>query len=221
MLFMPIHFRSWTVGFFVIRNAVYLMEKQYLFKVLNVLTSAMENLHEKEKLEYMNHALTELSVRDTMTGLYNRLGYQQIACRYFEEKKKKEENLLIMFADMDKLKYINDHYGHEYGDEAIKLIASAILHNIPEPSIPIRMGGDEFLIMNQSIPEEKAEVLIHKIQDEIQTQAEQKNFPFEISFSIGCIRTDRNTGKNLDEYVKEADEIMYQEKSRKKLNRME
>ena len=137
------------------------------------------------------------------------------------EKKKKEEDLLIMFADMDKLKYINDHYGHEYGDEAIKLIASAILHNIPEPSIPIRMGGDEFLIMNQSIPEEKAEVLIHKIQDEIQTQAEQKNLPFEISFSIGCIRTDRNTGKNLDEYVKEADEIMYQEKSRKKLNRME
>ena len=75
---------------FVIRNAVYLMEKQYLFRVLNVLISAMENLHEKEKLEYMNHALTELSVRDTMTGLYNRLGYQQIACRYFEEKKKKK-----------------------------------------------------------------------------------------------------------------------------------
>lgn len=124
MLFMPIHFRSRTVGFFVIRNAVYLMEKQYLFRVLNVLISAMENLHEKEKLEYMNHALTELSVRDTMTGLYNRLGYQQIACRYFEEKKKKEENLLIMFADMDKLKHINDHYGHEYGDEP-KLIASA------------------------------------------------------------------------------------------------
>ena len=221
MLFMPIHFRSRTVGFFVIRNAVYLMEKQYLFRVLNVLISAMENLHEKEKLEYMNHALTELSVRDTMTGLYNRLGYQQIACRYFEEKKKKEENLLIMFADMDKLKHINDHYGHEYGDEAIKLIASAILHNIPEPSIPIRMGGDEFLIMNQIIPEEKAEGLIHKIQNEIQAQVEQKNLPFELSFSIGCIRTDWTADRNLDEYVKEADEIMYQEKSRKKLNRME
>jgi hypothetical protein len=126
-----------------------------------------------------------------------------------------------MFADMDKLKHINDHYGHEYGDEAIKLIASAILHNIPEPSIPIRMGGDEFLIMNQIIPEEKAEGLIHKIQNEIQAQAEQKNLPFELSFSIGCIRTDWTADRNLDEYVKEADEIMYQEKSRKKLNRME
>ena len=107
-----------------------------------------------------------------------------------------------MFADMDKLKHINDHYGHEYGDEAIKLIASAILHNIPEPSIPIRMGGDEFLIMNQIIPEEKAEGLIHKIQNEIQAQAEQKNLPFELSFSIGCIRTDWTADRNLDEYVK-------------------
>ena len=220
MLFMPIHFRSRTVGFFVIRNAVYLMEKQYLFKVLNVLISAMENLHEKEKLEYMNHALTELSVRDTMTGLYNRLGYQQIACRYFEEKRKKAEDLLIMFADMDKLKYINDHYGHEYGDEAIQLIASAILHNIPESSIPIRMGGDEFLIMNQNMSAEKAEALICEIQNEIRNQAQKRNFPIEISFSIGCIRTDGNA-RSLDEYIKEADEIMYREKSRKKLNRKE
>ena len=56
-LFMPLHFRDKTVGFFVIRNAVYLMEKQYLFKVINALTSGMENLHEKEKLEYMNQLL--------------------------------------------------------------------------------------------------------------------------------------------------------------------
>ena len=83
------------------------------------------------------------------------------------------------------------------------------------------MGGDEFLIMNQNTPEEKAEGLIHKIQNEIQAQAEQKNLPFELSFSIGCIRTDWTADRNLDEYVKEADEIMYQEKSRKKLNRME
>ena len=59
------------------------------------------------------------------------------------------------------------------------------------------------------------------ISGEIQAQAEQKNLPFELSFSIGCIRTDWTADRNLDEYVKEADEIMYQEKSRKKLNRME
>lgn len=221
MLFMPIHFRSHTVGFFVIRNAAYLMKKQYLFKVLNVLISAMENLHEKEKLEYMNHALTELSVRDTMTGLYNRLGYQQIACHVFDRKKQELENQLIMFADMDKLKYINDHFGHEYGDLAIKLISGAILHNIPEESIPIRMGGDEFLIMNKVIPQQETDEMIQKIQNEVQSKVDELKLPFEISFSIGCIGTDMNTEKKLDDYVKEADEIMYHQKYMKKVNREE
>ena len=188
---------------------------------MNVLISAMENLHEKEKLEYMNHALTELSVRDTVTGLYNRLGYQQIACYVFDRKKQESENLLIMFADMDKLKYINDHFGHEYGDLAIKLVSGAILHNIPETSIPVRMGGDEFLIMNKVISQQEADEMIQKIQSEIRSKADELKLPFEISFSIGCIVTDMSTEKSLDDYVKEADEIMYQQKYMKKVNREE
>lgn len=221
ILFMPIHFRSRTVGFFAIRNAVYLMEKQYLFKVLNVLTSAMENLHEKEKLEYMNHALTELSVRDTMTGLYNRLGYQQIAGYVFEEKKKNAEDLSIMFADMDKLKYINDNYGHEYGDKAIKVISGAILDNIPKSSIPVRMGGDEFLIVNRRLPEQEAAELIDRIQEDIRRRAAKQELPFEVSFSIGCIDTDMTTDRSMDDYIKQADEIMYAHKVMKKAKREE
>ena len=75
------------MGYFVIRNAVYLMEKQYLFQIINVLTSAMENLHKKERLAYLNQVLSELYVKDAMTGMYNRLGYQKLACRMFEKKK--------------------------------------------------------------------------------------------------------------------------------------
>lgn len=61
----------------MIRNAVYLMEKQYLFEIIKTLTTAIENLHKKEKLEYMNQMLSELYVRDAMTGMYNRFGYQE------------------------------------------------------------------------------------------------------------------------------------------------
>ena len=83
----------------------------------------MENLHEKEKLEYMNHALTEVKCqRYNDWPVQSFWATSRLPAVFFEEKKK-EENLLIMFADMDKLKHINDHYGHEYGDEAIKLIA--------------------------------------------------------------------------------------------------
>ena len=47
-----------------------------------------------------------------MTGMYNRLGYQKLACKLFDEKKKQNENLSIIFIDMDRLKYINDQFGH-------------------------------------------------------------------------------------------------------------
>lgn len=218
-LFMPLHFRNRTVGYFVIRNAVYLMEKQYLFKVLNALTSAMENLHKKEKLEYMNQVLSELYVKDSMTGMYNRLGYQKLACRMFQEKKKQNENLLIMFLDMDRLKYINDHFGHEYGDFAIKTIGKAILNHCPAGSIPVRTGGDEFLVVQQMIDEQEAADMIQKIREEIRGKAAEMKFPFELTVSIGYIITDMNEDKTLDDYIREADEIMYEEKAAKKVNR--
>ena len=51
-------------------------------------------------------------MRDAMTGLYNRLGYQNQACRIFRECKEKDRNLSIVFLDMDRLKYMNDTFGH-------------------------------------------------------------------------------------------------------------
>ena len=72
-LFLPLHFGERTVGYVVIRNAVYLMEKQYLFQIMNALTRSMENLHKKEMLAYMNKKLSSLYIMDTLTGMYNRI----------------------------------------------------------------------------------------------------------------------------------------------------
>ena len=220
-LFMPLHFRKRTIGYFVIRNALYLMEKQYLFKVVNILTSAMENLYEKEKLEYMNQILSDMSIKDSMTGLYNRLGYQHLACPLFEKKKQEKKNLLIMFIDMDRLKSINDQYGHEYGDIAIKIVADTILNHCHENSIPIRMGGDEFLIIEQIRSDEEIRKKIANMKKEMEHFAKEKELPFCLSFSIGCLITDMNQDKELEDYIREADKVMYKEKYRKKVNRTE
>lgn len=219
VLFMPLHFRQHTVGYLVIRNAVYLMEKQYLSQIVNVLTSAMENLHKKEKLAYLNQVLSDLYVKDAMTGLYNRLGYRKLACTLFERKKKENENLSIVFIDMDRLKYINDQFGHIHGDWAIKTIGNAILHHCPETGIPVRNGGDEFLVMLEAADKKVAAEMIQKIRDEITEKAEMMKVPFPLSISAGCIVTDMECDKTLDDYVREADEVMYEEKTAKKANR--
>lgn len=218
-LFLPLHFREHTVGYFVIRNAVYLMEKQYLFQIMNVLTSAMENLHKKEKLEYMNQVLSDLYVKDAMTGMYNRLGYQKLACKLFEEKKKLRENLSIVFIDMDRLKYINDHFGHIHGDWAIKTISGAILKNCPEGAIAVRTGGDEFLLVLSKTNEEEIKEIIQNIRDGVEEKAKKMQLPFPLTVSVGYIITDMESDMVLDDYVRVADEIMYQEKTAKNANR--
>ena len=113
-LFLPLHFREHTVGYFVIRNAVYLMEKQYLFQIINVLTSAMENLHKRSAFAYLNQVLSELYVKDAMTectiGSVTR-SWRAVCLR----KEADGENLSIIFMDMDRLKSINDEFGHIYG----------------------------------------------------------------------------------------------------------
>lgn len=219
-LFMPLHFRQYTIGYFVIRNAVYLMEKQYLFKVLNVLISAMRNLYEKEKLGYMNKMLADMNVKDAMTGLYNRLGYQKLVCSLFDEKKDKGENLLIMFVDMDRLKYINDNFGHDYGDNAIRIIASTIMAHCSKSDIPVRNGGDEFIIVREIMTHEEYDKMINSMRDEVSRKAKEQCLPFDLTFSVGAVRTDMSTDKTLDDYIRIADETMYEEKTRKKANRV-
>ena len=219
-LFMPLHFRQYTIGYFVIRNAAYVMEKQYLFKVLNVLISAMRNLYEKEMLEYMNRMLADMNVKDAMTGLYNRLGFQKLVCTLFDEKKRTGENLLILFIDMDRLKYINDTFGHNYGDAAIQIIASTIMAHCGKYDIPVRNGGDEFIIVREQLSNEDYELMIHHMREEVAQKALKQNLPFALTFSVGAVCTDMTTDRTLDDYIRIADETMYGEKTRKKANRI-
>ena len=78
-LFLPFHFSQYTVGYMVIINSLYLMEKRYLNKLMSTIMTGMENFYRNKRLEYINRELEEISMRDAMTGLYNRLGYQNQA----------------------------------------------------------------------------------------------------------------------------------------------
>ncbi len=218
-LFLPLHFRSKTVGYFVIRNAVYLMEKQYLFQIIKTLTTAIENLHKKEKLEYMNQMLSELYIRDAMTGMYNRFGYQSLAAEYFTRMHENKESILIMFIDLDRLKYINDNFGHEWGDFAIIRTAKTIMKYCDKGAIPARTGGDEFVLVQRSIPREEAEKMIQNIRQELTEISAKEKAPFGLSVSVGMTITSPESGKTMEEYVREADEIMYQEKTAKRMER--
>lgn len=211
-LFSPLHFGESTIGFFVIRNARYLMEKQHLFQVVNVLTGAMEDLYKKEQLEQMNSKLSKLYIKDPLTGLYNRMGYQQMGENYFDIMHARQKQILIYFIDLDRLKYINDNFGHEYGDYAICATANAIRSNCSSDGVPCRIGGDEFVLVQSFVSEQEADALIIKIRKYLEEEGKMASVPFPLGISVGYVVTTPNAELSFEEYVKIADSRMYKDK---------
>ena len=214
-LFMPIHFRQYTVGCFVIKGGIHLLRNPYFVRTIRALCITIENLYTKRILTKYNKVLADLSIKDAMTGFYNRLGYERLACRLFEEKKKAGQDLSVMFIDMDGLKKMNDTYGHECGDYALKAITTAIDRHTDPNTLNVRMGGDEFLILTDRLPDEKVEQLLKEIEEEIPFTEEVQHLPYSPGISVGYIHTDMTNPKNLDDYVREADEFMYEVKVKK------
>ena len=167
-------------------------------------------------LAYMNRRLSSLYIRDALTGIYNRMGYHQIGEEVFRISKENQRKLLILFADLDCLKYLNDTYGHEYGDKAICAVANALLKYSARDAIPARTGGDEFVLIQTYQSDEATEEMLQYIHKALEDEGRIQQLPVPLSISIGAVVTDPGSLATLEEYVKAADEKMYEEKIKKK-----
>ena len=116
---------------------------------------------------------------------------------------------------MDRLKEINDTMGHSSGDHAICCVANAIRHNLPQGSIPVRFGGDEFLALMPAEDRKAIEAVIERIQATLPAEAEQLRIAFVPEISAGYVITDPSSSHTIDEYVEAADNLMYQQKREK------
>lgn len=151
--------------------------------------------------------------RDSLTGLYNRLGLLDFIHNDVEAKKHNAYG--ILFADMDYFKLVNDCFGHSEGDKLLVRIADDLSNIIKEQGIVSRLGGDEFVILLTD-PKD-----IQRIQDEI-TKAliydyVYQNKKFTISVSVGKATWDCNSSSTFEEILKQADTSMYETKRRLKI----
>ncbi|MCH5275104.1 MAG: diguanylate cyclase [Lachnospiraceae bacterium] len=220
-LFLPLHFREKCIGYFAIRNAVYLMEKQFLFDIINALTTALENLYSRERLKDMNQVLTSLYNHDSMTLLYNRQDLEKLGNRYLYEQHRSGSTVYVVFLDLDRLKYINDKFGHEQGDLAIKAVAHAMQDLFPEGSLLFRLGGDEFLAICSGISENELQGLYGKLQDALRETAQKSQLPYELGVSFGYAAAGPDAAGPLSEYIHKADDNMYACKVERKKQRMD
>ncbi len=163
---------------------------------------------------YLTERIEKMYKYDSLTNLYNRLSFNN----EFEKMKRSFEGrkvpLNVILIDLDGLKYINDNYGHGAGDNAIRVIATALKEACPDDALCVRFGGDEMLavIPGDNSPDEIKQDINRRI-----TRYNNKECkPYLISASTGIYRTDSTQNTDFEYLVKEADAKMYAEKLEKR-----
>lgn len=219
-VFAPLHFREREVGYVVLQNCDYLLDHQFLFKMLNSFRTALESLYNKLVLCKKNKQLSQLYIHDSLTGLYNRMAYENLALPLFQKYMQKKKHLGILFVDADHLKYINDNFGHDMGNLAIRSIASAIHKSCPVGSVCMRYGGDEFVCVIPDFDLPRMHQLEKTILHALKEISDVSRFPFPLEASIGSVIAD-DAVFSLNDYINLADQKMYATKKARKAAREE
>lgn len=161
------------------------------------------------KLQNMIQELEFLATRDSLTGIYNRRKFFELAQQMYD----KHDDIYAVMIDVDHFKNINDEHGHDAGDNALKKITMAIAGLLPKESIFGRMGGEEFVILMRcnSIGDAIHEVEKTRIAvSELEVIANNASVRCTISNGIAHKGDHTNT---LDGLLKEADAALYNAKS--------
>jgi diguanylate cyclase (GGDEF)-like protein len=162
------------------------------------------------------HAIRDLSLTDELTGLHNRRGFLTVAQRQLRLSARTGKPCLLLFLDMDGLKQINDHLGHEAGDAALIDLAAALRRAFRETDILARLGGDEFVALLPDSAERDASTVSDRLAATLARHNELAGRRFVLSVSLGVTSTDAKRVASIDELLSRADALMYEQKRQKK-----
>lgn len=208
-VFVALHIGAESFGYFVTKNNHKIIKDFYLNSLTRHVSAGLARARQNIKLENLNKVLADISVRDELTGLYNRMGYEKIVIPYLDELRRSKTKSVIMVADINKMKEINDVHGHLNGDMAIKTVANVIKNTIPVSWKAVRYGGDEYVIIGDYGVSGDVEAIKEEIIGKSRQVSEELNTPFRLSVSVGYVIIDPENTLENEEYFRMADEAMY------------
>jgi diguanylate cyclase (GGDEF)-like protein len=191
-------------------NSIYSREISII--ELNKILEKKVNNRTKE-LSDANKKLLEISTIDYLTNLPNRRHFFEMGLKSFHIAKRENSDLSVICIDIDLFKNINDTYGHNIGDEILKLVSSNMNKYIRKSDVIARIGGEEFSILLNNANEENAYVLAEKIRTQIESSI-YKNDKIEIKTTISLgISQLRAEDDDLDSIIIRADKALYEAKN--------
>lgn len=174
-------------------------------------TAQLENeIADRKKAEKI---IRQQSLTDSLTGLLNRRGFFFQVEQELKIARRLNHHSVLMFADVDGLKKVNDSFGHLVGDQMIVSAANVLGKVFRSSDVIARLGGDEFVAF--TMESTSLETIRNRIQTAIEDFNSQKSAPYSLSLSIGLVPMELSHSYSLKQWIDKADAEMYREKHNK------
>jgi diguanylate cyclase (GGDEF)-like protein/PAS domain S-box-containing protein len=174
--------------------------------------AVMGSMADITKQKQVEDALRHLSLVDELTGVYNRRGFMTLAESHLTLARRRKRELLLVFADVDHLKSINDSFGHLAGDQILVDAAALLRRTYRSADIIARIGGDEFTAFPLEAGPESAALLLERLQKNVEQHNLQVQRPYKLSMSVGIGRFDPAKCQTVQQLLEEADAELYSRK---------
>lgn len=215
-IFSPVHFQDYCMGYVVADNSSFALSSSLYCTWMINLSNGLESLRKQAHQRNMLDRLDRMYVTDSLTGLYNRFGFARYTEESFRQCVGERLPCMILFADLDGLKEINDCYGHSEGDVAIAAAADVLRRACSGEEVCARFGGDEFVVYCGGYTQEDAEAYAGRLERLMEELNKTLNRPCRIGISYGYEVITPKVGEQLKHYVDVADKRMYRNKVSKK-----
>ncbi|MCM1024282.1 MAG: GGDEF domain-containing protein [Prevotella sp.] len=211
--FIPLHFQDRTIGYVAFEFRFVERNFHLLHTLITNISRVLENARIQSELKTVVGRLEDMYIRDSMTNLYNRRGFYQFTPKLYDRCIADGSGFMIVSVDLDNLKGINDTYGHHEGDNAITTIAKALGAAAGSSDIVARFGGDEYIAAGVCLSDSYAEDFLNRFKAYLDDYNASSGKPYLIEASCGTCSLSPASEKSIDEFIKSADELMYEQKA--------
>ena len=210
-LFLPIFHHSYVHGYYVAKNNMTMIDNRYGYLWTRNMGTGIEHFRKRNMYKQMSQQYLRLSTKDALSGALNRQGLEKLAKPFYAQNKKNGLTTVLFFVDINKMKHINDQFGHLHGDLAVKTVAAAVLETIPKNWLCIRYGGDEFLVVGSS-KNYNGEDYCTMIKERLAKKTSVMKLPYNLTASVGTYSVTPQMELTLEQAVENVDNIMYEQK---------
>jgi diguanylate cyclase (GGDEF)-like protein len=186
--------------------------QDYLIKTRLRVDLVVRSLRYAIERHRMVETLRGLAMIDDLTGLYNRRGFMSLAEHHVKLAQRTRKHLLLIFADLDGFKAINDTHGHQEGDLALVETAEALRRTFRGSDIIARLGGDEFVVLALEPSSVGSESVKARLTENLELVNRRPGRPYRLSLSTGTLRFDPWSQVSIAELIARVDEAMYKAK---------